>query len=220
MTEESQTDLESTDDRVIKSKSGKPYRRQQDAATGMRQRGLSFEGHHIEQTGTAEFVIVKNQVTGPAKSIGGEGEYIPEEDRVEGDPPPEAPLRHVDNSANKGKKAADEQCFWVTFQSAVHTHEPVYVTLSVNGETLQIVRGKRIPLPRRFLECADHGVYPVYSQVEGEKRKIEGYNMFFPYSKDGEATYAEYRTMVAAGTAQNIKAAEQARHAAGVKQPA
>ena len=46
------------------------------------------------------------------------------------------------------------------------------VELSVDGQVLTIQRGKKVVLPSRFLECADHGWHHHYEQVPGKTRKI------------------------------------------------
>lgn len=101
--------------------------------------------------------------------------------------------------------------FWqVVFSPKGREDEPNDVTLSVNGQCLQIKRSENIILPGPFLECADNGLYPVYKQLPGVDRKIVSMIKHFPYSVLRKATKEEYEQQLRAGNAATKAAREAA----------
>lgn len=86
--------------------------------------------------------------------------------------------------------------FWeVIFSAKGNPHDPDDVILTVNGECLQIQRNVPVILPGRYLECADHGTYPVFKQLPNEPRKIVSHVKFFPYTVLRIVTKADYDKM-------------------------
>lgn len=82
--------------------------------------------------------------------------------------------------------------WWVIFSEKSATHQTRDVELGVNGEMLVIQRGKRVPVPEKFLEVADHAKYPIWKQEPGEVRKVAGYVLTYPYQKLDRATLKDF----------------------------
>jgi len=93
-----------------------------------------------------------------------------------------------------------ETYHWVKFHQRSSPNDEIRVKLTVNGECLLIERGAKIPLPRRFLEAADHTTHEEYAQEPGEQRKIVTEVTTFPYEIVGDATKEEYERFKEAGT--------------------
>lgn len=107
----------------------------------------------------------------------------------------------------KPEKAADTY-FQVRFQAKAQPNDTEDVQLMVNGETLIIAREKKVVVPGRFLECADHAVYNHYRSEPGHAHKIVARIKTYPYERIREATEAEYLKAKTEGTRtvkQNIK---------------
>ena len=86
--------------------------------------------------------------------------------------------------------------FWeVIFSPKSSPNDPEDVTLSLNGNCLQIKRDVPVVLPGPFLEVADHGVYPTFVQLPNQPRKVTGYVKFFPYTVLREASKEEFLRM-------------------------
>lgn len=102
-----------------------------------------------------------------------------------------------------------EKYYWVTFNAKTDKYQPDCVVLTCNGEVLQIKRSIKVPVPRRYLEIADHATYPEVSQRPNEQRKIVAYVTKYPYMNHGEATEKEYTEAWKSGnkaTAESLKA--------------
>jgi len=97
-------------------------------------------------------------------------------------------------------KVPNEKYFWVRFQAKSDPTHKDDVELSVNGETLVLQREKRVALPERFLECADHARYTKFKQLPGEDRKNIAHIRMFPYERLEEATAKEFYSQKAEGT--------------------
>lgn len=83
--------------------------------------------------------------------------------------------------------------YWeVIFAPSSSKEDPEDVTLTHNGNCLQIKRQEKVVLPGYYLEIADHGTYPKYIQTPEQSRKIVGWVQFFPYSVLRESTEEEY----------------------------
>jgi hypothetical protein len=93
-----------------------------------------------------------------------------------------------------------ETYFWVKFQPRSNPSEQEKVQLTVNGECLIIERSVPVPLPQRFIECAERTTYPVYHQEPGQLRKIATYVTTFAHEKIRPATREEYEQYKAEGT--------------------
>ena len=104
-------------------------------------------------------------------------------------------------------KGGTEEYHMVIFSERMTENETVDVQLTVNGETLQIERGKEVVVPERFLECARHTKYPRYKQLPNQPRKITGYvqtyvyhvmksnvgkELYFAQKKKGDAAVKKY----------------------------
>ena len=106
----------------------------------------------------------------------------------------------IDKKQRFDPKSRGYKGYWeITFQPKAHPNDFDDVTLSVNGQCLQMKREEAVILPGRFLEAADNAVYPTYSQRPGHDRKITGFVKFFPYIVLREADEDEYRKMKADG---------------------
>ena len=95
-----------------------------------------------------------------------------------------------------------EKYFKVRFQAKSHPNDSRDVMLAVNGETLLINRESEVIVPQRFLECADHAVYPHFRQMPNQPRKIVGKIKVYPYDRLSESTEAEYFKQKKEGTEQ------------------
>jgi hypothetical protein len=93
-----------------------------------------------------------------------------------------------------------ETYHWVKFHQRSSPNDEVRVKLTVNGECLLIQRGIKVPLPRRFMEAADHTTHEEYSQEPGEQRKIVTEVTTFPYELIGDTTREEFERFKREGT--------------------
>ncbi len=93
-----------------------------------------------------------------------------------------------------------ETYHWVKFQPRSNPNEQEKVQLTVNGECLIIERSVPVPLPQRFIECAERTTYPVYSQEPGQLRKVANYVTTFAHEKIKPATKEEFERYKAEGT--------------------
>jgi len=93
-----------------------------------------------------------------------------------------------------------ETYWWVKFHQRSNPIDELRVKLTVNGDCLLIERGAKVPLPNRFLECADHTTHEEYSQEPGETRKVVSVVTTFPYERLGEATKEDYERFRKEGT--------------------
>lgn len=83
--------------------------------------------------------------------------------------------------------------YWeVLFSPQGSKDDPEDVTLTWNGQCLQIKRNERVVLPGYYLEIADNATYPKYIQTPEQSRKIVAYVQFFPYTVMREASEEEY----------------------------
>jgi len=83
--------------------------------------------------------------------------------------------------------------YWeVIFSPGSNREDPEDVTLTHNGNCLQIKRNEKVVLPGYYLEIADNGTFPKYIQTPEQSRKIVGWMQFFPYTVLREATEGEY----------------------------
>ena len=99
------------------------------------------------------------------------------------------------------KDTPKKEKFWrVRFHAKSDANQQDNVELSVNGETLLIMRDTDTIIPARFRECAEHAFYIKFRQLPGETRKNESKIMIFPFSIIGEATEAEYKKLKEEGT--------------------
>lgn len=93
-----------------------------------------------------------------------------------------------------------ERYFRVRFHAKSNANDPNDVHLAVNGETLCIKREKEVIIPERFVECANHAVYPQFQQLPGKSRKIVAHVKTFPFDNLGEASEEEFLEMRSSGT--------------------
>jgi hypothetical protein len=83
--------------------------------------------------------------------------------------------------------------YWeVIFSPKSAEQDPEDVTLTHNGNCLQIKRNEKVVLPGYYLEIADNGTYPRYIQTPEQSRKVVGWVQFFPYTVLREASESEY----------------------------
>jgi len=98
----------------------------------------------------------------------------------------------------------EEPYWWVVFQAKTAPQDPDQVNLSVDGEVVVCQRQKEVPLPQRFLECADHATYPQYRQLPNKPRKVVGWITMFPYTKVRKATREEFEEYLRQGTRKTL----------------
>ena len=86
-----------------------------------------------------------------------------------------------------------ESYWWVTFLPRQGS-ESKEVVLAVNSEQLSIHRDELVPVPQRFLNCADNARHPIYSS-DGQisDRKIDGEYITFPYTRGPRSSYEEFQ---------------------------
>jgi hypothetical protein len=124
---------------------------------------------------------------------------IPELKDIKPEPP------KLPNVVQKVKAKEDEpvkeKYYYVEFNARQSELETVDVALSVNGETLIFQRQRRIVIPARYKECADHATHIKYIQLPGQERKTAGTIKTYPYQEFGEATEEEYKAQLKTGTA-------------------
>ena len=120
-------------------------------------------------------------------------------------------IKKVEKSKTPEIQKYVETYHWVSFHAKTSKNDTDDVILSVNGECLVIQREKRVPIPQRFLECADHARYPQFTQMPGVPRKIVGSIMTYPYTRYEEATEQDYIDFKTKGT----EATRKAQHERG-----
>jgi hypothetical protein len=117
---------------------------------------------------------------------------------------PGSPARTGTGAINTNRPAAQprpgERYFWVRFHNKSEKNQPDDVELAVNGEVLTIKRNIPVPLPWRFIECAQNAVYPQYRQRPNEDRKVVAYIQHFPFDILGAANPEDFHRMKLAGT--------------------
>jgi len=106
----------------------------------------------------------------------------------------------LSDGGGKPEEEYVETYHWVKFQPRSNPNDDPRVKLTVNGECLYIQRGERVPLPKRFLECADHTTHEEYHQEPGETRKIVTEVTTFPYEILGDSTREDYERFKREGT--------------------
>ena len=104
------------------------------------------------------------------------------------------------NAPENEKKAHLEKYWWVKFHAKSDPTHKEDVELSVNGETLILQREKKVALPDRFLECADHAEYVKFVQKPGEDRKVVAKIRMFPYDRLGPARAKDFFEQKAQGS--------------------
>jgi len=137
-------------------------------------------------------------------------EEISEEDRIKA---AEAAIREEQNNTDikpsnpiielgteKGRETGEEKYTWVIFQSRSNPIDTVNVPLTVNGECLVVKRNERVPMPERFLECADHTRQPHYTQEPGDTRKVVTWIKTYGYERLGPATREDFEKFRREGT--------------------
>jgi hypothetical protein len=105
-----------------------------------------------------------------------------------------------DGKKNPPVKPWVEEYWVVIFSPKSSPNDTDDVELMVNGETLLIQREKEVPVPGRFLECADHGFYEKFSQEPGKSRKVTGKVHYYPYTRIRQTTKEEFDRLHKAGT--------------------
>jgi len=111
---------------------------------------------------------------------------------------------------DKPKEANVEKFLRVRFHDKSNPNDTDSVTLGVNGEILIAQRNEETIIPERYAECARHATYPVFKQLPGERRKITGKVMTFPFDVIGEATREEYMALKKEGTKKTQEALDRA----------
>lgn len=111
-----------------------------------------------------------------------------------------APTRPV---APTPPPVAQEKVWLVRFHAKSHPNDTDDVALPVNGEIFLARRDEECPCPERFLEAADHAMYPHYKQEPGKQRKIAAFIRRFPYTRGSESSWEEYQKWKTQGTKRN-----------------
>ncbi len=113
--------------------------------------------------------------------------------------PAPAPKIAIDTSAQvpaKRKLPEDDprqgKRFWVTIQQV--EGQPNFETVSVNGITCQVQRGKKVPLFEPFVEVLRNAVHTKYTQVDNGQQieMIPSDGHAVPFSILGEVSEAEH----------------------------
>lgn len=197
------TDDEKTSGIVLMN--GEPFATQEIAELRRRSLALDPGAWHIEPHGNGYAIVRDDGESDSAKTA---------EEFAENDDPAEVIV--ADDYADDDPKPAQEATgshqaepyYWVRFHSKSNPFDPDDVILAVNGDVLQIRRNERIPIARRFLECADHARYRHFTQEPGKDRKVDREIHKYPYDMLGEASAQDFRTWKAKGTRINRDYAE------------
>jgi|GEM_PF-1694549 len=97
--------------------------------------------------------------------------------------------------------APEYRGYWqVKFNAKTTPNDSDDVQLVVNGETLIMQREKKVILPGRFLENADHATYLHFRQVPHQPRKIVGKIKTYPYERIRASSKQEYDQQRVDGT--------------------
>ena len=80
----------------------------------------------------------------------------------------------------------------VYFHAKQSADEADDVALSCDGQCIVIPRQKEITIPKRFVEVAEHAIYPTFSKHKGKKRKVIDLARKFPFEIRGEGTEDGY----------------------------
>jgi hypothetical protein len=80
----------------------------------------------------------------------------------------------------------------VTFNHKASEVEPDEIQLSVNGDTLQYMRGVRVIVPGPFLEAADHATYSKTVKKIGEQRMTAAPISRCSYQYHGKSDKAKF----------------------------
>ena len=177
---------------------GEPFPTQEGADLRRRLLALDPGAWHIEPHGNG-YAIVRDE--GEADSATAAEDFAEPEDAPE--------VIMADEPEEEAKPTpAGEPYYWVRFHSKSNPFDPDDVILAVNGDVLQIKRNERIPIARRFLECADHARYRHFTQEPGKDRKVDREIHKYPYDLLGEATRQDFLSWKAKGTRINREYAE------------
>jgi hypothetical protein len=85
------------------------------------------------------------------------------------------------------------ETYWkVMFHQKSNPMEPNDVIIGVNGEVLQMQRGKEVVVPKRYLEASEHAYYESFSQMPGEERKTTARVSVYTYTILEQSTAKEY----------------------------
>lgn len=118
--------------------------------------------------------------------------------------------RTPEKATPPGKRGGGAETFhWVRFHNKSNPMDPDEVVLGVNGEVLVIQRNQRVPVPKRFLEVADHARYRHFTQEPGKDRKMDREIHKYPYDILGTATRGDFLGWKQKGTRANREHAER-----------
>ena len=98
----------------------------------------------------------------------------------------------------------------VKFYPKSHKEQPDDVILSVNGDTIIMMRDQEVVLPDYFLEAADHATFNQYKTGIGNSRKVIMQVRLYPYALLGKGTKVEYIKQRAVGTSAGTENRQQA----------
>jgi hypothetical protein len=87
----------------------------------------------------------------------------------------------------------------VIFEPKTQDSDTNDVAIGVEGFLVKAQRGIETIVPDFILEAADHTTFVKYSVKPGEGRKVGAKIKRFPYHVTGEATFAEFKALMAAG---------------------
>ena len=176
---------------IMLSNSGKPFGTESQALFTFAAKRLSNDSHEIVKYQDGYAIVARK-----AKEGVGAGKAAPE-------PSIEPELDESDFGPVEPQlppPAPKERVLWVQFNDRTNEQEEEKVVLTVNHDTLVIKRMAKVPIPERFIECAQHAARPVFKQMPGEPRKVEGHVHTYPFSILGEATWDDYWSMRRKGT--------------------
>lgn len=103
-----------------------------------------------------------------------------------------------------------ERVVWVTFHDKSDHNQTDDVILSVQGETIVIKRGEKIPILERYRVAAENATYPKFTQLPNQPRKQVGTIRVYPFDTHGEATMNDWNSYRMDGTAKARAQAEVA----------
>jgi len=174
---------------VILSSSGEPFKTEGAAKTAMRMKRLDDSSYDVIPHGSG-FAITR-KASGPSDV---------ERDIVLGKTTPGSGQARIEHAGQTPTIGGKERYFWVRFHDKSRPADLSHVELGCNCEYLKIQRNKWVILPERFVEVAQHAEFPQYSLEPGQMRQQIGMLKVWPHDIGNEATEAEYREMLTAGT--------------------
>jgi len=177
-------------DSLIISKEGKPFANERLAKLAITGRRLNPTEHTIvEVDGGFAIKKITSAVEMPVEIKDEKGDVV---------------------ALNQKKEEYVEKFYKVRFHDKSNPNDTNDVSLGVNGEILVAKRNEETIIPGRYAECARHATHDIFKQLPGERRKITGKVMTFPFDVICEVSQAEYLTLKSEGTKKTQEALDKA----------